>query len=65
MAMDTKTTHELSPEELDHVVGGRGIVATVNNAIAAAETTIMLGVNIGLGALTSGAGGGAPKSTWL
>jgi hypothetical protein len=62
--MDHHQTFELSPEELDHVVGGRGIVATVSNAIAVAETAIMTGVNLGLGYLTSGHRG-APKSTWL
>jgi hypothetical protein len=62
--MDHQRNIELSTDELDGVSGGRGVVATVSQAIAAAETVIMVLVNIGLGALTSG-GGGAPKSTWL
>lgn len=64
--MDHHQAFELSTEDLDCVVGGRGVVATVSNAIAGVETAIMLGVNLGLGALTAGSGGGgAPKSTWL
>jgi hypothetical protein len=55
---------ELAACELNGVVAGRGVVATVTNAIAVVETAIMLGVNLGLGAL-SGSGGHAPKSTWL
>ena len=55
---------ELAACELDSVVAGRGVVATVTNAIAVVETAIVVGVNLGLGAL-SGSGGHAPKSTWL
>lgn len=62
--MDHQRSIELSADELDCVSGGRGVVATIGQAIATAENVIVGLVNAGLGALTSG-GSGAPKHTWL
>jgi hypothetical protein len=51
--MDHQRNIELSTDELDGVSGGRGVVATISQAITTAENVIIGLVNAGLGDLTS------------